>query len=230
MLQNDGEKWMRGTAMHCMLVATLIAIVVFVAAFTIQGGNDQGNGTPIFLELDWFLVFFISNSIALISSSTSILIFLSILMSRYREKDFLGSLPRRLLFGLFALLISIVAMVVAFGATCFLVYQSKATRVPTVIIALAGIPISSLVVLHYEFLVDIIRSTYSAKFLFWSRKRLFHKKVEHARSNNWSIKRIVKAIKGILTKEGQGIKEMRIWLDCSLITHQIFLWYLASQI
>ncbi|XP_059436362.1 ankyrin repeat-containing protein NPR4-like [Corylus avellana] len=119
-LHKDGEKWMRDTANHCMVVATLIATVVFATAFTIPGGNNQGNGTPIFLDHTWFMVFFLSDSIAMLSASTSILIFLSILTSRYTEKDFLDSLPTRLLFGLLALFISIVGMVVAFGATCFL--------------------------------------------------------------------------------------------------------------
>ncbi|XP_059440477.1 uncharacterized protein LOC132172931 [Corylus avellana] len=42
-LHKDGEKWMRDTANHCMVVATLIATVVFAEAFTIPGGNNQGN-------------------------------------------------------------------------------------------------------------------------------------------------------------------------------------------
>jgi hypothetical protein len=172
-LHKDGEKWMRGTAMHCMLVATLIATVVFAATFTVPGGNDQQDGTPILLKHDWFLVFFISDSIALLSSSTSILIFLSILTSRYTERDFVSSLPRRLMFGLTALFISIVGMVVAFGATCFLVYQRKRTSIPIVINALAGVPICSYILLHYELLVDIISSTYLSRFLFRSRKRMF---------------------------------------------------------
>ncbi|XP_059435921.1 ankyrin repeat-containing protein NPR4-like isoform X2 [Corylus avellana] len=128
-LQHAGEMWMRSTANHCMLVATLIATVVFAATFTVPGGNEEGKGTPIFLEHNWFLVFFISNSIALLSSSTSIIIFLSILTSRYTEMDFLSTLPRRLMLGLLALFISIVGMVVAFGATCFLVYQHKMTKI-----------------------------------------------------------------------------------------------------
>ncbi|KAJ0015175.1 hypothetical protein Pint_21558 [Pistacia integerrima] len=51
-LQKDGEKWMRNTASQCMLVATIIATVVFQAAFTVPGGvNDAGGnknleGTP----------------------------------------------------------------------------------------------------------------------------------------------------------------------------------------
>jgi hypothetical protein len=172
-LRKDGEKWMRGTARHCMLVATLIATVVFAATFTVPGSNDQQKGTPILLKHDWFLVFFISDSIALLSSSTSILIFLSILTSCYTERDFVSSLPKRLMFGLTALFISIVGMVVAFGATCFLVYQRKGTSVPIVINALACVPICSYILLHYKILVDIINSTYLSRFLFRSRKRMF---------------------------------------------------------
>ena len=171
-LHIDGEKWMRDTANHCMVVATLIATVVFAATFTVPGGN-RGNGTPVFLDHTWFMLFFLSDSIAMLSASTSIIIFLSILTSRYKEKDFLGSLPTRLLFGLLALFISIVGMVVAFGATCFLVHQSGTMRVPAVIIALASVPIFSFLWLHYELFSEIISSTFLPRFLFRSRKHRF---------------------------------------------------------
>ncbi|XP_042964507.1 uncharacterized protein LOC122298704 [Carya illinoinensis] len=48
-LQKNGEQWMNNTANSCMLVATLIATVVFPAAFTVPGGNNQETGIPIFL-------------------------------------------------------------------------------------------------------------------------------------------------------------------------------------
>jgi hypothetical protein len=170
-LKEQGEKWMKDTANYCMLVATLIATVVFAAAFTVPGGNNQDTGTPIFLKNNWFMVFFISDAMALLSSSTSILIFLSILTSRYAEQDFLVSLPARLLFGLTTLFVSIGSMVVAFSATCFLVYNSKMAWVPITIIASAGIPVTLFVVLHYQLWADIIRSTYWSSFLFRPHKR-----------------------------------------------------------
>jgi hypothetical protein len=82
-LKKQGEQWMKDTTNYCIFVATLIATVVFAAAFTVPGGNNQETGIPIFLKNNWFMVFFISDAMAMLSSSTSILIFLSILTSRY---------------------------------------------------------------------------------------------------------------------------------------------------
>ena len=88
----DGDKWMRGTTAQSMLVATLIATVVFSAAFTVPGCHSQQTDTPILL-----MVFAVSNRLALFTSSTSILMFLSILTSRYAKQDFLHSLPSKLI-------------------------------------------------------------------------------------------------------------------------------------
>ena len=156
-----------------MIVATLITTVVFAAAFTVPGGSSQDTGTPILLKSIWFRVFFISDAIALFSSSSSILIFLSILTSRFTEMDFLVSLPSKLVLGLTTLFISIAGMVAAFSATCFLVFKSETTSLPTVIIALAGVPIILFVLLHYQLWVDIIRSTFLSRFLFKPRKNRF---------------------------------------------------------
>lgn len=85
-LRREGENWMKNTANYCMTVATLITTVVFAAAFTLPGGNNQETGTHIFFKTRWFRVFFISNAVALVSSSSSILIFLSILTSRFTKR------------------------------------------------------------------------------------------------------------------------------------------------
>ncbi|XP_059438662.1 ankyrin repeat-containing protein NPR4-like isoform X2 [Corylus avellana] len=169
-LKEQGEKWMKDTANYCMLVAALIATVVFAGAFTVPGGNDQEIGTPIFLKSKWFMVFFISDALALLFSSTSMLIFLSILTSRYAEEDFLMSLPTKLLVGFTTLFVSIASMIVAFSATCFLFYYSEVAWVPIILIASASIPVTLFVLLHYQLWVDILRSTYSSKFLFRPHK------------------------------------------------------------
>lgn len=99
-LVKEGEKWMKNTASSSMLVATLITTVMFAAIFTVPGGSDNEKGTPIFLEATSFVIFAVSDALALFSSVTSILMFLSILTSRYAEEDFSRLLPQRLIVGL----------------------------------------------------------------------------------------------------------------------------------
>ncbi|KAI4332219.1 hypothetical protein L6164_017145 [Bauhinia variegata] len=105
-LFKKAESWMERTANSCILVSTVIATGVLAAAFSIPGGNDD-DGIPHYLKKPAFLIFAVSDATALISASTSTLIFLSILMSRYAEDDFLSSLPMKLMFAMLALFLSI---------------------------------------------------------------------------------------------------------------------------
>ncbi|GKB02257.1 ankyrin repeat-containing domain, PGG domain protein, partial [Tanacetum coccineum] len=118
-LVSQGEKWMKGTASQCMVVATLIATIVFAAAFTVPGGYTQSDdhknkGLPVFRSEATFVVFVVADAISLFSSSGSIIIFLSILTSRYAERDFLESIPNKLMAGLATLFISIATMTQAY--------------------------------------------------------------------------------------------------------------------
>ncbi|XP_031739060.1 ankyrin repeat-containing protein NPR4 isoform X2 [Cucumis sativus] len=168
-LLKDGEEWMKNTANSCMVVATLIATVVFAAAFTFPGGNNDKDGTPIFRQNQAFTMFVITDVAALVLSTTSILTFLSILTSRYAEEDFLMSLPGKLLFGLLTLFLSIACMVVAFSMTFFIAYDKTNAKFPLAIAAVTVIPIGCFCVFHVRLVVDILRSTYWSYFSF--RKR-----------------------------------------------------------
>lgn len=97
-LVEEGEKWMKKTASSCSVVTTVVITVVFAAAFTVPGGNNNG-GIPNFLHEQTFLIFAVPYALALFSSTTSLLTFLSILTSRYSEEDFLESLPKKLIMG-----------------------------------------------------------------------------------------------------------------------------------
>ena len=167
-LRVEGEKWMKVAVNFYIVVATLIAGVAFAAAFTVPGGSNPDTGSPILLKSVWFRVFFISDAIALLSSSTSILLFLSILSSRFKEIDFLVSLPSKLELGVSALFSSIAATLVAFITTCFLVFKSEMKWLQIVIIALAGTPMTFFFWLHYQLWVDIMHSAYWFRLL--SRK------------------------------------------------------------
>ncbi|KAI3830492.1 hypothetical protein MKW98_030655 [Papaver atlanticum] len=164
-LRKDGEEWMKGTSTSCMVVAALIATVVFAAAFTVPGGNfsdgnDSKTGTPIFLNKIAFMVFSIADALALFSSVTSILMFLAILTSRYAEKDFLISLPRKLIIGLGTLFFSIAATMIAFGATLCIVLGHKFAWILVPIALFGCVPITLFALLQFPLLVEMIRSTY----------------------------------------------------------------------
>ncbi|XP_057994999.1 ankyrin repeat-containing protein At5g02620-like, partial [Hevea brasiliensis] len=169
-LMQQGENWLRNTANSCMLVATLIATVVFTAAFTVPGGIGPDNGIPILLNRIWFKIFAISDAISLIFSASSVLCFLSLLTSRFSIEDFRFSLPTKLVFGLFFLFVAILAMMVAFVATYFIIFKHGLHRFALPIAGIAAIPILLFFVQHVRLFVQVIGSTYMSFLLFRCRK------------------------------------------------------------
>ncbi|CAA2964730.1 ankyrin repeat-containing ITN1-like isoform X1 [Olea europaea subsp. europaea] len=161
-LVESGEKWMKDTASSCMLVATLITTVMFAAIFTVPGGNNNNTGTPMFLKDKSFIIFSISDALALFSSVTSILMFLSILTSRYAEEDFLESLPKRLIIGLTTLFFSIASMLLAFSASFFIVVGHQLAWVIIPIALTACVPVTLFAFLQFPLLADVMHSTYGS--------------------------------------------------------------------
>ncbi|KAM1324191.1 hypothetical protein PS2_044980 [Malus domestica] len=98
----EAEKSMKEIATSCTVVGSLIITMMFAAAFTVPSGNDEKTGLPTFLTKSIFAAFIVSDAISLFSSTTSVIMFLGILTSRYFEDDFLKSLPTKMIIGLFA--------------------------------------------------------------------------------------------------------------------------------
>ena len=168
----DGEEWMKHTATHCMVVAALIATIMFAAAFTLPGGNDDKDGDPIFVKKNAFIMFVVADAISLCTSSASILVFLAIITARYTEDDFLVSLPTKLMIGLVTLFISISTMMVSFSASFFLVYAEKMRWIPVSVCTLAGLPVIIFALLQYSLLFDVVNSTFNSRHLFRLKKRM----------------------------------------------------------
>ncbi|KAL8224629.1 hypothetical protein R6Q59_000278 [Mikania micrantha] len=156
----EGEKWMKETAQSYTITAALITTIVFAAAITVPGGNKQDNGIPVFTNNGAFTVFAISDAISFFTSVTSLLMFLSILTARFSEQDFLFKLPTKLIIGLASLFISTTAMLVAFGATLFLVFGQNNSWILFPIAALTCLPITSFVTLQFPLIYDLISATY----------------------------------------------------------------------
>ncbi|QHO07012.1 Ankyrin repeat-containing protein [Arachis hypogaea] len=173
-LRKDAESWMKSTAENCMLIATVIATGVFAAAISIPGGVDDAKGKPNYLKKPSFLVFAISDAAAFISSAAAILIFLSILVSRYAESDFYKSLPLKLIFGLLALFCSITSMMVAVASAFFITYYYDSDWVPGFISAFVCLPILLFIILQFKLWYVIMYSTFYCKNLFKPDKKMLY--------------------------------------------------------
>ncbi|VVA39636.1 PREDICTED: ankyrin [Prunus dulcis] len=171
-LLHKGESWMKNTAKSCMLVATIIATVVFSAAFSIPGGIADKTGAPNFVKETAFLIFAISDGVALFSSSTSMLMFLYILTSRYAENDFLKSLPLKLMVGLASLFISMTSMMIAFSTAFYLSCHYGLGFVSDFIFIFAFVPVVLFLFLQYPLLSDMFLSTYCSSLMFQPRKHM----------------------------------------------------------
>ncbi|GKV35269.1 hypothetical protein SLEP1_g43570 [Rubroshorea leprosula] len=159
-LVKEGEKWMKDTASSFIIVGTLIVTILFAAAFTLPGGNDDRTGFPIFLPRRAFMIFIMSDAVSFFAASASVLMFLGILTSRFAEEDFLKSLPRKLIIGLSTLFISIAAMTVSFSAALSIILQDRWWAIIPIIM-MASIPVALFVCLQFPLLVEIFVSTYA---------------------------------------------------------------------
>ncbi|KAK7290033.1 hypothetical protein RIF29_04154 [Crotalaria pallida] len=173
-LLTKAESWTKTTANNCILVSTVIAAGVFVATFNIPGGSNKNTGTPNYLQKSAFLIFAMSNATSLISSSASILIFLSILISSYAEDNYFKSLPFKLLFGLIAQFISITSMMIAFSASFFITYYHGLMWIPSFISVLAFLPVTLFAFLLFPLWSDIIYSSYFCLSLFRPSKHMLY--------------------------------------------------------
>ncbi|XP_059591337.1 uncharacterized protein LOC104877647 isoform X2 [Vitis vinifera] len=159
-LIKEGEKWMKGTAKSYTLAAALIATVVFAAAISIPGGNHDDTGIPNFSEEYTFKFFAVSDALSLFLSIASVLIFLSILTARYAEDDFLFVLPRRLIFGLVTLFLSVTFMMIAYSSAIYLHFGEKKAWILITLAALTCLPVTLYGIWQFPLLVKLIYSTY----------------------------------------------------------------------
>ncbi|KAL9444405.1 hypothetical protein AB3S75_017569 [Citrus x aurantiifolia] len=143
------QEWIKETAQACSVLAILIATVVFTAAFTIPGGNNE-KGFPHFLRSPLFYVFTVTDVASLSLSLSSIVMFLSILTSPRESSDFLSNLPFKLTTGFILLLFSVLTSMLTFSASLLLIIRLgkkwtatlyAAAIFPVVVLALMAFPV-----------------------------------------------------------------------------------------
>ncbi|KAL6332116.1 hypothetical protein AAG906_020798 [Vitis piasezkii] len=154
-LVQQGGNWLYNTSNSCSVVAALIATVAFTTTTNVPGGVEKGK--PVRGKELAFQVFSISSLISLCCSVTSLVIFLGILTSRYRENEFKTALPTKLLGGLSLLLISIAAILVSFCAGHFFIVDDQFRSVAVPIYAVTCLPAAAIFALgHLPLYMDLI--------------------------------------------------------------------------
>ncbi|KAF9672131.1 hypothetical protein SADUNF_Sadunf11G0008800 [Salix dunnii] len=155
----NARTWIKETTQSCSAVAAFVAAVVFAAAYTVPGGSDE-EGTPNFIHSPYFLVFTVSDVLSLASSLTSLVIFLSLLTSRFEQKDFHISIPRKLLVGFTFLYFSITTTMLSFGATILILIQSERKSTTLLLSMAAFLPVLVFATTQIRLYVSFMGSTY----------------------------------------------------------------------
>lgn len=151
-LMEKGEKWMKGTATSCTVVAAFIITIIFPTVFTMPGEKKARNTMP-------FKFFMICDALSLCFSTLSVWMFLGILTSRYSEDDFLERLQRNMIWGLLNLFFAITTMLAVFTGAVLIQLNKKAWLVFLLVFFVLGIA-SVFILMVFHLLISMIRSTY----------------------------------------------------------------------
>ncbi|XP_028769165.1 uncharacterized protein LOC114726662 [Neltuma alba] len=159
-LQKRAAKWMNKTSESCSVVAALVATVAFTTNATVPGGVVQETGQPTLEGESQFQLFAISSLVALGCSVTALVMFLSILTSRFQERDFEKDLPGKLLVGLTSLFVSIAFMLVSFCAGHFFVLKDTLRYLALPIYVVTCLPVTLFVLAQFPLYFDLLRATF----------------------------------------------------------------------
>ena len=160
-LLSKSNEWINTTCNSCSFIAALIATVVFTSSATVPGGLNQDNGKPIFQHHLAFQFFSISSLVALCTSFTSLLIFLTLLTTKYQYKDFSKNLPQSLIFGLTSLFTSMAAMLLCFCSGHFLMLENRFKYAVIPVYAFTSLAISYFAFQKFPSYVLLLKATFN---------------------------------------------------------------------
>ncbi|CAL0334697.1 unnamed protein product [Lupinus luteus] len=160
-LVKSGGEWLNKIAESCSMVSALIATVAFATSSTIPGGVEEGTGHPILEKKPAFIVFSITSLFALCCSVTSVVVFLSILTSRYEARDFGKNLPRKLILGLTSLFMSIACMLVSFCAGHLFVIKDELVYTAFPVYGITLLPMTLFVLAQFPLYFDLLWATFT---------------------------------------------------------------------
>ncbi|KAL5545370.1 hypothetical protein UlMin_005057 [Ulmus minor] len=163
-LTKEGMQWLQDMGRSCSVVAALIVTISFASSTTVPGGIDSNTGKPKLRNNSAFNIFASASLISLCFSVTALITFLTILTSRYHERDFCKNLPSKILIGLTSLFGSVAAMLVTFCAGRFLVFEEKIKYAAFPIYAVTFFPLCIFAVAQFSLYFDLVRAIFFSPF------------------------------------------------------------------
>ncbi|THU45520.1 hypothetical protein C4D60_Mb02t18780 [Musa balbisiana] len=107
----------------------LVAAVVFASSFSIPGDKDPATGNPVYFGRAAFKVFSHAYVIGLSCAATSLVLFLSLAMSPYKEQQFRRIIPTKYFFARSSFAMAMLSFLVAFTCNIFLqIYGWQKTK------------------------------------------------------------------------------------------------------
>ncbi|KAF5472736.1 hypothetical protein F2P56_009429 [Juglans regia] len=156
----EAKKWLKDTTGSSSTVAILVAGLVFAAAYSVPGGTDV-SGVPRSLHSPIYMVFTITDIFALVSSLTSVVMFLTITSSPLEQEYFHYNIPRKLLIGFICLFVSMILSMISFSASLLLIlrFDQKRSWTLTVTYAVALLPACLFGIFQFPLYASVTRST-----------------------------------------------------------------------
>ncbi|KAK1403976.1 PGG domain-containing protein [Heracleum sosnowskyi] len=187
-LRERSQEWLKRTAENCSIVAVLIATVAFAAAYTVPGGSKEADGSPVLLNQPFFVLFTITDVLSLTFCLTSVVIFLSILTSSFRLRDFKQSLPQQLMLGITCLILSVSMMMLAFAATVILMIRNNQQWTRIILYLVAFLPVTVFAVIYLPLYLSLM-GTFKYTIMKWwsyipqSKCTTSHQSLENTNAN-----------------------------------------------
>ncbi|KAG7959489.1 hypothetical protein I3843_10G072600, partial [Carya illinoinensis] len=159
LLKEAKRYWLKDTSGSCSTVAVLVAGVVFAAAYSNPGGTNE-SGVPRLLHSPIFMVFTITGILALASSLTSVVMFLTITSSPLEQEYFHNNIPRKLLIGFKFLFFSMILSMISFSASLLLIlrFDQERSWTLTVIYAIALLPVCLFGIFQFPLYASLTRT------------------------------------------------------------------------
>ncbi|WOL19963.1 hypothetical protein Cni_G28765 [Canna indica] len=109
--------------------SSLVAAVVFASSFSIPGEKDPSTGNPLFFNRMPFKIFSHAYVIGFACAATSLVLFLSLVITPYKERDFRRAVPMKYFFACLSFAMALLAFLISFTCNIFLqIYGGQRTE------------------------------------------------------------------------------------------------------